>query len=55
MAGVTAAAVPPSGESASEAGVHDVVELAGMRANLEGQEPVVEYRVRWADGSPDTW
>lgn len=30
-------------------------ELRGIRANLDSQDPVVEYRVHWKDGSPDTW
>eukprot|EP00775_Hariotina_reticulata_P006713 gene6713-6934_t len=45
-----AAALPES----SEIGIFDVEELSGIRANLDNQEPVVEYRVRWKDGSPDT-
>jgi hypothetical protein len=46
------AAVVPEG---SEIGIYDVEELSGIRANLDSQDPVVEYRVRWKDGSPDTW
>jgi hypothetical protein len=34
---------------------HEVEKLMGMRANVEGDEPVVEYRVKWKDGSADTW
>jgi hypothetical protein len=26
-----------------------------MRVSLEQSDPVVEYRVQWKDGSPDTW
>jgi hypothetical protein len=44
-----------AGDDASEVGIYDVVELRGIRANLDSQEPVVEYRVHWKDGSPDTW
>jgi hypothetical protein len=43
-----------SGEGAADI-VHDVVELRGMRVSLEQSDPVVEYRVQWKDGSPDTW
>jgi hypothetical protein len=39
----------------ADIGIHDVVELRGIRANLDSQDPVVEYRVQWKDGSPDTW
>jgi hypothetical protein len=44
-----------AGDSSSEIGIYDVEELRGIRANLDGQKPVVEYRVHWKDGSPDTW
>eukprot|EP00883_Tetradesmus_obliquus_P009178 jgi/Sobl393_1/19957/SZX72903.1 len=44
-----------SGDSSSEIGIYEVEELRGIRANLDGQEPVVEYRVHWKDGSADTW
>lgn len=44
-----------SSPDSSDVGIHDVEELCGVRANLDGQDPVVEYRVRWKDGSPDTW
>lgn len=38
-----------------EIGIYEVEELRGIRANLDSQDPVVEYRVHWKDGSPDTW
>lgn len=44
-----------SAADSSDIGIHEVEELRGVRANLDGQEPVVEYRVSWKDGSPDTW
>jgi hypothetical protein len=52
-----AAAAAEAGDAIAEAeiGIHDVEELRGIRANLDSQEPVVEYRVHWKDGSPDTW
>lgn len=40
---------------AEEFAILDVEELRGIRVNLDNQEPVVEYRVHWKDGSPDTW
>lgn len=49
------AAGAASGDSSSEIGIYEVEELRGIRANLDGQEPVVEYRVHWKDGSADTW
>lgn len=33
----------------------EVDKLVGIRANLDGELPVVEYRVRWKDEQPDTW
>lgn len=33
----------------------EVEKLLGVRASLEGEEPVVEYRVKWKDGRADTW
>jgi hypothetical protein len=33
----------------------EVEKLLGVRASLEGEDPVVEYRVKWKDGRPDTW
>jgi len=33
----------------------EVSKLLGVRASLEGEDPVVEYRVKWKDGRPDTW
>jgi hypothetical protein len=51
----TAAASAASSDSSSEIGIYEVEELRGIRANLDGQDPVVEYRVHWKDGSPDTW
>jgi hypothetical protein len=52
-----AAAAAEAGDATAEAeiGIHDVEELRGIRANLDSQDPVVEYRVHWKDGSPDTW
>lgn len=52
----TAAAAGDAGTSGeAEIGIHEVVELRGIRANLDSQEPVVEYRVHWKDDTPDTW
>eukprot|EP00878_Enallax_costatus_P014911 GHUV01015611.1.p1 GENE.GHUV01015611.1~~GHUV01015611.1.p1 ORF type:complete len:274 (+),score=40.84 GHUV01015611.1:193-1014(+) len=44
-----------SSADSSDIGIHDVEELCGVRANLDGQDPVVEYKVRWKDESSDTW
>jgi hypothetical protein len=33
----------------------EVEKLLGVRASLEGEDPVVEYRVKWKDGRADTW
>lgn len=33
----------------------EVDKVLGVRASLEGEDPVVEYRIKWKDGSPDTW
>jgi hypothetical protein len=55
-AGADAAAGASSPDAdGGEVGIYDVEELRGIRASLDGQDPVVEYRVRWKDGSPDTW
>eukprot|EP00882_Tetradesmus_deserticola_P020056 GHRQ01021611.1.p2 GENE.GHRQ01021611.1~~GHRQ01021611.1.p2 ORF type:complete len:185 (+),score=49.90 GHRQ01021611.1:414-968(+) len=54
-AGTAAAASAASSDNSSEVGIHEVEELRGIRANLDGQDPVVEYRVHWKDGSADTW
>lgn len=43
---------------ASEASADDFLEvekLLGLRVSLDFEDPVVEYRVRWKDDSPDTW
>lgn len=54
---IVAAAEAGDAEAATDAeiGIHEVQELRGIRANLDSQDPVVEYRVHWKDGSPDTW
>lgn len=33
----------------------EVDKIVGIRANLDGEVPVVEYRVRWKDGNGETW
>lgn len=34
----------------------EVERLLGVRASLEGEDPVVEYRVKWKEeGRADTW
>jgi hypothetical protein len=33
----------------------EVEKVIGVRASLEGEDPIVEYRVKWKDGRPDTW
>lgn len=56
VAAAAAEASAATGEAGeAEIGIHDVEELRGIRANLDSQDPVVEYRVHWKDGSPDTW
>lgn len=54
---VVVAAAAEAGDAAADAeiGIHAVEELRGIRANLDSQDPVVEYRVHWKDDSPDTW
>ncbi|GAX77715.1 hypothetical protein CEUSTIGMA_g5158.t1 [Chlamydomonas eustigma] len=36
-------------------GYTEVEEIQGMRLNLDGQSPKVEYLVKWKDGSDTTW
>lgn len=52
-----AATAEAGGEAAADAeiGIHEVEELRGIRASLDSEDPVVEYRVHWKDGSADTW
>lgn len=52
---VVAAAEATEAATDAEIGIHEVEELRGIRANLDSQDPVVEYRVHWKDGSADTW
>ncbi|KAI8473098.1 MAG: major facilitator superfamily domain-containing protein [Monoraphidium minutum] len=33
----------------------EVGKVLGVRASLEGEDPIVEYRVQWKDGRADTW
>ncbi len=55
VADVTEPATSTATNDSSDIGIHEVEELRGIRANLDSQDPVVEYRVHWKDGSPDTW
>lgn len=54
-AGEPGSSVAAAADADAEVGIHEVEELRGIRANLDSQDPVVEYRVHWKDGSPDTW